>query len=242
MEHKNELALVDCGISLRQLRLRMELVGVELSDLTKIFISHEHSDHIIGLQKVSDVTGIAPHMTLGCADRLGFRKNDFIRVRSCVPVSLGSDLEVTPFAIPHDAAEPVHYRFTAGNSKFAIATDIGEPNDYIIEQLTQCNVIGIECNYDPLMLEESSYPNHVKNRIRSHLGHLSNEQAGSLLQKIGNGRLRVVLAMHLSENNNSPGLVRTTIGSYLSHSLNAPTVHLCSQHKPTDWVEIPQLS
>lgn len=242
VEHQDHLVLVDCGLSLRQLRARMATLQVQLSDLTAIFITHEHSDHILGLAKVVAATGLVPHMTLGTANQLGLRKDDFIKVAASSPVAMGAGFAAAPFTIPHDAAEPVHYCFEAGSSKFAFATDIGEPNDYIAAQIADCSVIGIESNYDPAMLEQSAYPAFVKNRIRGRHGHLSNHDAGSLLQKIGNGRIRIVLAMHLSENNNTPERVKTTLDSYLSYSANAPRLIVCSQHEPTAWVEIPQLN
>ena len=212
VEHKNKLVLLDCGLSYKMLREKMEIVGARISDITDVLLTHEHSDHIVGLEKFVKETGNKPHMTHGTSIILKLGKQDFIPIRAGSQVDLGDGLIAMPYAIPHDAREAVHFRFHAEGAVLAFATDIGKANGHISEILEECNALVLECNYEDELLDNNlRYPHHIKQRIKGDEGHLSNEQAGRLLSKIAWHGLSLVVAAHLSDNNNNAKLAKKAL-------------------------------
>ena len=130
------------------------------------------------------------------------------------------DLQVQPFAISHDAAEPVGYRVNQGEKSMGIATDLGYYNDYIVEHLSGLDVLLLEANHDVNMLQVGSYPYYLKQRILGEKGHLSNETAGRLLCRLLHDRLKAVFLGHLSKENNYEALAYETVCSEVTMGEN----------------------
>ena len=122
-----------------------------------------------------------------------------------------NDLVIRPFSVSHDANDPVAYRIECGNKSMAVATDLGFYNDYIINNLKDCNSLIIEANHDVNLLQVGSYPYYLKQRILSDKGHLSNEASGKLIDNILNNQCVNVFLGHLSKENNYDKLAFETV-------------------------------
>lgn len=198
--------LVDAGISMRRIEASLREAGIEMSDITGVLITHEHSDHISGLKmllKYHQVPVYAPHTVAnhmrGMLPNIDGSLN-IIEVGSVF--ELGS-LRVRAFHTPHDTDESVGYRFS-GTSSFAIATDMGHVTDEVLDGLTGAETVLIESNHDIDMLSYGPYPVYLKRRILSDRGHLSNKDCAVLARRLAeNGTTRIILG-HLSKENNTP--------------------------------------
>jgi phosphoribosyl 1,2-cyclic phosphodiesterase len=115
-------------------------------------------------------------------------------------------LQVEPFPVPHDAREPVQYVFSDGAARLGVVTDLGTVTQHVVEKLSGCEALVIECNHDLDMLMEGPYPVSLKHRVSGRFGHLSNTDAGRLVAALERSRLRHLIAAHLSQQNNRPAL------------------------------------
>ncbi len=216
--------LVDVGVSMKDIGEGLEELELCFRDIDAIFLTHEHSDHVKAAGRVSAKYGIPIYGTLGTLQELLLQKGggDIPRellhpLRPEEPVRLG-DMEVTAFSIGHDAADPVGYRLEAGGKSAAVATDLGAYDDYILSNLRGLDAVLLEANHDPGMLCSGRYPLYLKRRILSDRGHLSNEDAGKLCDKILHGGLRHIFLAHLSKENNTPEKALCTVKEEIDSS------------------------
>ncbi len=209
--------LVDAGISCRETFKRIRSLGDDPHGLSAILITHEHSDHVYGLATLVKKLGIPLFMTgathaawsRALRDANGERpKVDKLeRFQSGQRFQIG-DIEVRPFTIPHDAADPVGFTFRVEGAKVSIATDLGYLPPNVRDHLRHSDILVMESNHDVEMLRGGPYPWSVKQRVASNVGHLSNEKlAHFFASDYDNGATFVVLA-HLSEQNNHPEIAR----------------------------------
>src|SRR6202011_79596 len=176
--------LVDAGISCRETFKRMKALGEDPQTLSAILITHEHSDHVYGLATLAKKLDVPVFMT-GATHQAWARalRDDLGELPKMAKLELFSagrsfqigDITVTPFTIPHDAADPVGFTFRAEGAKIGIATDLGYMPPSVRDQLRGCDVLMIESNHDLEMLRVGPYPWSVKQRVMSRVGHLSNE-------------------------------------------------------------------
>jgi phosphoribosyl 1,2-cyclic phosphodiesterase len=216
-----EAILVDAGISCRETELRMKRLGLSMQQVKAIFVSHEHSDHIRGIPVLANKYHLPVYITDATRHHGGLslqQKN--IAFRAYEPVSIGG-LTVTAFPKFHDAAEPHSFVVTGNQTRIGVFTDIGAPCDHVINHFQQCHAAFLEANYDETMLEQGSYPRHLKNRIRGGHGHLSNKQALELFIKHRPSFMSHLLLSHLSQDNNNPGLVHNL---FLQHANNTQII------------------
>ena len=203
--------LVDAGISNRRIELGLKELGLKAEEVDGICLTHEHSDHIAGLSMYLKKHPVPVYATEGTLNQIRkalsvpYAEEFLIPIEADRPFSVG-DMEVTPFAISHDAAEPVAYRISGGESQVAVATDLGTYTPYVVQHLQNLNAILLESNHDIHMLETGPYPYYLKQRILGDQGHLCNENAGRLLSEILNDRMTHVLLGHISKENNYPEL------------------------------------
>ncbi len=209
--------LVDAGISNKRIEQGLHEIGVKGSELTGIVITHEHSDHIRGLGVLSRKHGVPIYATpetleeISRTSSLGKVPEElFHPIFPEVSFTIG-DMEVLPFSIDHDAANPVAYRISHGRKQVAVATDMGHYDQRIINYLQGLDALLLESNHDIRMLETGPYPYYLKRRILGDHGHLSNETAGRLLNDILHDNLKAVLLGHLSKENNYPELALESV-------------------------------
>jgi len=203
--NSDEAVLIDAGLSARETLFRMQQLGLDAGKLKAIFISHEHTDHISGLEqlhkKLNIPVFITPKTRRNSRLKLNpelvntFTKND--------PVCIG-ELRIIPFSKSHDANDPHSFLVTCDNIQVGVFTDIGYPCEEVIHYFRQCDAVFLESNYCEKMLEEGNYPRFLKNRISGKKGHLSNTQALELFLQHRNRNAKLLLLSHLSKNNNAP--------------------------------------
>lgn len=210
--------LVDAGISCKRIEEGLKKAEISGKDLSAVFITHEHIDHIQGIGVLARKYGIPMYATQGTIDgivngarNLGeYDKGLFHVIHMDEDVQIG-DIMVHPFCISHDANEPCAYRFEHAGTKAAVATDMGTFNPYIVENLQGLNAILLEANHDIRMLQAGPYTYALKQRILSDRGHLSNDNSGLLLNQIIHEDLKYILLGHLSKENNMPELAFETV-------------------------------
>lgn len=209
--------LIDAGISTKRIEKGLFEVGVKPAELSGICITHEHSDHVKGLGVLARKYEVPIYGTEGTLKEirkmksLGEYPKELLNpILPDVDFAVG-DLTVKPFHIDHDAADPVAYRIQSGNKSIAVATDLGHFNQYTIDHLLDLDAVLLESNHDIRMLETGPYPYYLKRRIMGDFGHLSNENAGRLLNCILNDKLKHILLGHLSQENNLPELAFETV-------------------------------
>lgn len=211
--------MLDCGFTVQETESRLARAGLEPCDLAGIIVTHEHGDHADGVFPLARRYGIPVWMTYGTLAALrdggaGVEDCPIRLVDSQRAFSVG-DLLVQPFTVPHDAREPVQYVLSDGASRLGVLTDAGCATAHIEASLSGCDALVLECNYDPDLLEGGSYPPSLKARIAGRLGHLDNRTSGDILSALDRGRLRHVIAAHLSQTNNTPRLARAALARAL---------------------------
>ncbi len=206
IESGEESILIDAGISARQIKLRMEKIGSDLSSLKGIVITHEHSDHIRGLDVFSREVKVPVYLNERTHNVLLKKLKNPI----CKPhiMDTGSEVfiggfRVRTFAIPHDAEEPVGVIVWKNSTKIGIATDLGHSTHLVRERLGGANILILESNHNVSCLMKGPYPWTLKQRIRGKEGHLSNEDALALLCYLRHDDLRHVIFSHVSDKNNT---------------------------------------
>ena len=213
--NKTEAVLIDAGLSCRETDKRMKRLGLDISSVKAIFISHEHSDHISGLQVLSKKYKLPVYITQNTLrnSNLEIEKSLTFSFIHSKPVSIG-DLSIIPFIKSHDANDP--HSFIVSNNKvhIGVITDIGYACKHVIKHFKLCNAVFLESNYCEQMLENGSYPLHLKRRISSNKGHLSNDQALELFLKHRPESLQLLILSHLSQNNNHPDIVNKLFTQY----------------------------
>lgn len=209
--------LLDCGFSTRAVLERLERLALCPEQLSGILVTHEHSDHVAGVFGLARRYALPVYLTHGtfAAAPQGKASLPDIRIIDSHSAFSVGGIEVQPFPVPHDAREPVQYVFFDGRHRLGVLTDAGSLTPHIVSVLRACDALVLECNHDREMLAESSYPPSLKRRISGRLGHLDNETAASLLLELDVGRLQHVIAAHLSEQNNRPGLAVQALASAL---------------------------
>jgi phosphoribosyl 1,2-cyclic phosphodiesterase len=209
--------LVDAGISCRETFKRMRAAGEDPHSLSAILITHEHSDHIYGLVVLAKKLGIPVFMTgathqawsRSIRDATGERPElARLEVFSAGHRFQIGDIEITPFTIPHDAADPVGFTFRVDGTKIGIATDLGYMPSSVRDHLRACDVLVLESNHDLEMLRVGPYPWSVKQRVMSRVGHLSNEALADFFANDYDGSASYIVLAHLSEQNNHPDVAR----------------------------------
>jgi len=210
--------LVDAGLSCRQLELRLQEVGVDPAAVDGIVVTHEHRDHIQGINVFTKKYGtplyINPSAYKACRALLGgaavprfFHSSENFEI---------GDLTLSPFSIPHDATDPVGLVVANDGKRLGIASDLGYVTRLVRERLKGVDSLVLESNHDVEMLFSGPYPWALKQRVKGKSGHLSNEETLQLLEELfQSSRLKCVILTHLSETNNCPKLLSSSTGKFL---------------------------
>ncbi len=204
--NEQEAVLVDVGISCRETEKRMKQLGLSMNKVKAIFVSHEHGDHIKGVSTLANKYKLPVYITSLTAKHgpilIGHLAQTFLANE---PVMIGG-LSVTAFTKKHDACDPHSFIIRYNDITVGVFTDIGVVCDQVVHYFKQCHAVFLESNYDEDMLENGRYPWHLKNRIRSGHGHLSNRQALELFNNHRPAFMTHILLSHLSKENNCPEL------------------------------------
>jgi len=210
--------LLDAGISRLALKRRLAALGKSVGELDAVLLSHEHSDHVRGLEVLQRRHPTPVWATAGTFAGLPCSVGCGGELSSGVARRFGQ-LEVLPVATSHDAREPVGFVISDGQCSVGVCTDTGICTGLLLRRLGDCDLVLIEANHDIDLLRHGPYPWYLKQRIRSRLGHLANHQAEEALETILTPRLKGLVALHLSEQNNQPELVRSLFRRRLGSDL-----------------------
>ncbi|MGN0107337.1 MAG: MBL fold metallo-hydrolase [Hominilimicola sp.] len=210
--------LIDCGMSGKKLKEALHAIDVLPESIDALLITHEHIDHTRGAGIVSRRYNIPIYATEGTYTAMDVGKiEDINLVTEETEFEIGS-IAIKPFAIPHDAKQPVGYCFSANGEKYSLATDIGKMNMNILNSITGSKKVLLESNHDIEMLRYGSYPFPLKQRILGDYGHLSNEFAAkTALYLVQNGTEHIMLG-HLSKENNRPEIAMLETYNLLTQS------------------------
>jgi phosphoribosyl 1,2-cyclic phosphodiesterase len=230
--------LMDCGFGLQDTLSRLARLGVSPEQLSGIVVTHEHSDHISGVARLArkyDLTVWLTHGTLHSQTKsfAGITKIREIDPQSAFPIG---DIEIIPYPVPHDAAEPVQFVFNDGAQRLGVLTDAGCSTAHIEQILSGCQALVLECNHDLEMLMNSDYPYSLKQRVGGRFGHLNNQEAAAILARLDLSRLQHLIAAHLSRRNNTPELAVRALSA--AAKCEESWVKVATQEDGFAWCEI----
>ncbi len=233
VEHDDTLLMIDCGFSCKEVERRLQRLGKSADQISAILVTHEHADHISGVARLARKYDLPVWMTAGTRS---MQRDGNIRRQYCFngheSFAIGS-LEIHPFPVPHDAREPCQFVFSNGATRLGVLTDIGSITPHVVRSLAHCDALLLEFNHDPQMLAQGPYPPSLKARVGGQLGHLSNEQAVDLLQRLDCHRLQHLVAAHISEKNNSLPRVRALLEPF---NLADEVLSLAHQEQGFSWL------
>ncbi|PZP31212.1 MAG: MBL fold metallo-hydrolase [Roseateles depolymerans] len=231
--------LVDAGFSERELVRRLARAGLEPADLDALFITHEHGDHVgcsvafAQRHRLPLITSRGTWRAIG-SDRLDTK---LLHLTASEARLEWGDLALLPFAVPHDAQEPLQLVVEDGQHRLGIVTDLGCAPESVSTALSGCAALLLECNHDEELLRNGPYPASLKRRILGTHGHLSNAAAADLLARCRHARLGPVVAAHLSDRNNTPALATQALAGALD-GLPAD-ITVADPTEGTDWIPVP---
>ncbi|NOX37639.1 MAG: MBL fold metallo-hydrolase [Calditrichaeota bacterium] len=207
--------LVDVGLSARQIELRLRGIGVDPSSIDAIVLTHDHTDHVRGVGVFARRFGVPIYGHPDTLDNITYLLRNQETIQPWHREFFIKDLGFWPFPLPHDSYPTVGYLVEHHQRYLAICTDLGVATEEVKQHLQEANAILLESNHDPEMLLNGPYPWHLKERIASHVGHLSNHNAGELLNAVLHPGVQQVILGHLSEENNTAQLALQTVLEYL---------------------------
>src|SRR6059058_783709 len=227
--------LVDGGLSARQIVLRLEQCGVTSEQLDGVLLTHEHGDHVCGLEVLCRKLEIPIYANSQTAEAVRYGcsldQHPHWRIFRTGSEFKICDITVQTFPVPHDAVDPVGFAFYAGSSGLGFITDLGYATKMIIERLRQVQTLVIETNHDEKLLQNDAHrPWPVKQRIQSRHGHLSNAAAATVIEELLSGKIERVVLGHLSRDCNTPELALAAVrGSLAKCGSVEMEVHIASQ-------------
>ena len=233
---------MDAGLSAKQLRLRLEAIGVEPESLDGILLTHEHGDHTRGI----DVFCRKVEVPVFCTARTRMVLRDLMKsekVWKMIPsggeFEIG-DLQLKSFSVAHDAVDPVGFVLGDGESSLGIVSDVGFVTSLVVDAVKGVNTLFVEANYDEqLLFDDMKRPPSIKQRISSRHGHLSNEQTAALVVGAAGDALERVILGHLSSDCNTPEIASAVVGGRLVEALGREVEIVCAApHEPTGGFDV----
>jgi len=236
--------LLDAGVSMRRIQESMADWGIPFDKLSAIIVSHEHGDHTRSVGAISRklrIPIIINRSTLAQCDwKLG-KVDDRITLFNTGTAFQVGDIIIEAFASSHDAADSCNFVFypeSEQSRRLGVATDLGYPTQLSVLKLSNASTLILESNHDEVMLMEGPYDWHLKQRIRSTQGHLSNVQAVGLLSSLMHPGLKNLVLAHLSEINNHPELARNTMDAYLKSIRSEVRLIVAEQDRATELIDV----
>ena len=223
--------LFDAGLGPRQLKQRLQRIGMTTSDIQACFLTHEHIDHVAGLKRISFPTPLlfanAPTWQATSWQHPETRRHAWQEMPPGSVCNIG-DLYIESFATSHDAAFSVGYLVYQGKETLVYATDLGEVSSELYQAVAAADYLVLESNHDRQMLQNGPYPWYLKQRVASAYGHLSNAQTAELLASRLTPRTRWVVLAHLSRTNNTPQIALETVGAAIAGLSLHRDFYLCA--------------
>jgi len=233
--------LIDAGFSAREVRRRLAKVGLELDQIDAIVLTHEHGDHVRGLDRLAKKRRVPIYATGGTIAGLDVRAETASLLRPCrsgVPFEAAGFL-VELFLVPHDAREPVGVVVEdPGGARVGLVADLGCRSRLAWGRLASVHALLLESNHDLGMLRDGPYPWSLKQRVAGRHGHLSNEDAAQGLPELVHDGLAHVVLYHLSQVNNLPSLAAAVIGEQLDRLAAKAELTVSGQDLPTPWLTV----
>ena len=215
VETENTKILVDAGVSSKKIETALSNLEIDPTSIDGILITHEHTDHVQGLGTFAKKFDLPVFVNQKTLDAMPKQKEKIpeknIKKFTIEEKFEIGDMQIKPFAIPHDAANPCGFNIFKDNKKISIATDIGHMTNGVIKNLEDSIFVLLESNYDPEVLKFSRYPYPLKARIAGPIGHLSNESAGKTISHLMQSGLQQAILGHLSKESNFPELAYKTV-------------------------------
>jgi phosphoribosyl 1,2-cyclic phosphodiesterase len=235
---ENTRILLDAGLSMRELSKRLASIGERLEDIDAILITHEHSDHVASLPALARNKHVHAtiHLT-GLTDPAidwGERPSARLKVFQAGTGFRIGDIDVQSFGIPHDARDPVGFRFEAEGVRIGVVTDLGYVPESVKFHLQHTDLLLLEANHDLDMLKVGPYPWSVKQRVGSRVGHLSNKVMSEFLMDDLNSATTHLVLGHISEQNNHPAIVHLAATQALASRGLETHLSIATQHSPTE--------
>ncbi len=238
--YQNTLIMVDCGFKISAIRDRLARHQLRPEDLSAIFVTHEHQDHLGGVASLARIGKVPIFGSRGTLKNV--KSTQALRIHFCQDeqVKTIGALQLTPFSVPHDANEPLQVVISAGEGEakrsLGVITDAGHVSPHMVKSLSSCHALYVEFNHDPLLLRHSSYPPRLRARIAGNYGHLSNQQAVKLLHALPVPKPLTLIAAHLSKKTNSPEKVHEALHEYLTQ--HPSTLVIANQETGFDWMTV----
>lgn len=209
--------LIDAGFSGIELERRLAVIGVDIATISALLVTHEHGDHIRGIQVLSRRFSLPVYVTKATLAAAGKSLGKIFEWQQIEPGHSFNHqaLTIHPFAVSHDAADTIGFVVSDGRVSLGYCTDTGAISHLMHHHLGGCNGLVLECNHDLEMLKNGGYPPHLQQRIRSKTGHLTNGDAASFLVELIHGGLEQVVLAHISETNNSHDLALATVENHM---------------------------
>lgn len=235
------LVMVDNGFSVKYIEACFAERGLDMSDLVAVLVTHEHSDHVMGVGPLSRRHKVPVYATAGT-----FRSPKLNKLFQATHVCCDSVfsikcpetdqlLSVKPIAVPHDSFQSSQFVFDDGTCKLGILTDLGSISDHITQQYSGLDALLLEANHDVPLLRSGPYPPSLKVRVEGNWGHLSNEQAAQLLSAIDKNKLHTVVLGHISEKNNNIELVKQIFTGFTHH---IDRILYATQAQGFEWLQV----
>ena len=232
--------LLDAGLSLRELRARLELARVPIKGLEHIVVTHAHLDHARSAGVLAKAHGATVHCAEGMmsnrsVSRAPRKASHRIGSDQVITGEHGDRVQLSTFAVPHDCPPTVAIRLDHEGRRFVLLTDMGHPVDQVARQLSGAHVLMLEFNHCAEMLAAGPYSAALKRRVLGDQGHLSNAQAAVMLRRMAGPELHTLVLAHLSETNNTPERATDCASSTLeAMGLGHVRVIIAAQHELMD--------
>jgi phosphoribosyl 1,2-cyclic phosphodiesterase len=243
IEAGNARILIDAGLSCKRITELMAKIGASPKDLTAILVTHEHSDHVRGVNILSKKYDLPVYANAETWSMLRTVLKDVAPKNVCVFESdrdfFLSGVRILPFTVPHDAVHCVGYTISAGGHKVGVCTDLGHVDTRILSILSGCELLLFEANHDVDMLMAGSYPYQLKKRILSGSGHMNNDDCGKALVKLYGTGVKNVILGHLSRENNYPELAMVAVRAALEEAgIEDMQLAIAAREEPTGVFEL----
>jgi phosphoribosyl 1,2-cyclic phosphodiesterase len=231
--------LIDCGISYKRLRECLEQIGRSVDDLEAVLVTHEHSDHIKGIERLVKEQNIPVFANSDVTREIidEFDHKPRFKVFTTGETFEYKDLVIHPFSIQHDTVDPVAFTIESGGIKLGLCTDLGLATSHVAQKLQGCNYLVVEANHEVDLVHASSRPPVYKDRVLSRQGHLSNEQCAQLIEQIYHDGLRHIFLAHLSEECNQPDIALQRISDYLGEKGIEVPMEIAHQSKVSAFIK-----